>query len=51
MNNQKLIELVREHTFIYDLSDHRYSDNQRKDEVWYEISRKLRVNGEYLPNL
>ncbi|XP_023228049.1 transcription factor Adf-1-like [Centruroides sculpturatus] len=43
MNQEKLIELVREYTFLYDLSDRRYSDNQRKDDAWKEIAKKLQV--------
>jgi hypothetical protein len=31
MGNEKLIELVREFTFLYNLNDKRYSDNQKKD--------------------
>ncbi|GAB6022306.1 hypothetical protein CHUAL_006426 [Chamberlinius hualienensis] len=43
MNNQKLIECVREYMFLYDLNDHRYTDNQLKDDAWKEIAKKLRV--------
>lgn len=43
MNHEKLIELVRDYTFLYDLSDRRYSDNQRKDNAWKEIAKQLQV--------
>ncbi|XP_045474319.1 transcription factor Adf-1-like [Harmonia axyridis] len=42
MDHEKLIELVRSYSFLYDVSDRRYSDGQRKDEAWKEISKQLR---------
>lgn len=48
MDNEKLIEFVRDYKYLYDLSDKRYSDNQKKDQAWNEIGIKLNSNGEYI---
>jgi hypothetical protein len=45
MDNEKLIELVRECSFLYDLQDKRYSDAQKKDTAWREIAQKLHTSG------
>jgi hypothetical protein len=45
MENEKLIELVREFTFLYNLNDKRYSDNQKKDAAWKVIGEKLNISG------
>lgn len=47
MDNEKLIEFVREYKYLYDLSDKRYSDNQKKDQAWNEIGIKLQRDGKY----
>jgi hypothetical protein len=41
MDNAKLIELVRECSFLYDLQDKMYSDAQKQDTAWREIAQKL----------
>jgi hypothetical protein len=41
MDNEKLIELVGECSFLYDLQDRRYSDAQKQDTAWREIAKKL----------
>ena len=51
MNSEKLIECVREYTFLYDLNDRKYSDNQLKDDTWKEIGKKLQVHGKYFFNI
>lgn len=48
MDHEKLIELVRGYSFLYDLSDCKYSDNQRKDEAWRNIGKQLNVNSKHL---
>ncbi|XP_023721038.1 uncharacterized protein LOC111871887 [Cryptotermes secundus] len=44
MDNEKLIELVRECSFLYDLQDKRYSDTQKKDTASREIAQKLHTS-------
>lgn len=48
MNNEKLIELVSEYKFLYDMNDCKYSDSQRKNEAWQEIAEKLHVTGKHI---
>lgn len=48
MNNEKLIEAVQDHTFLYDLSDKRYSDTNKKDAAWREIGKEVNMDGKYL---
>ncbi|VVC95765.1 unnamed protein product [Leptidea sinapis] len=45
MNNEKLIEVVRQYKLLYDLNDKKYCDNQKKDETWIEVGRKLNMDG------
>lgn len=45
MDSEKLIETVRAFTFIYDLEDKRYSDNEKKDAAWKEIGKILNQSG------
>jgi len=48
MDHEKLIELVRNYKLIYDLSDRKYSDNQRKKKAWRDIGKQLNVNGKHV---
>lgn len=48
MDNQKLIELVRDYNLLYDLSDTKYSENQKKDQAWNEIEIQLKRNSKYI---
>ncbi|XP_011635627.1 uncharacterized protein LOC105426203 [Pogonomyrmex barbatus] len=41
MDDEMLIECVRQHVELYDLSDKRYIDGAYKQRVWNEISQKL----------
>ncbi|CAI6371641.1 unnamed protein product [Macrosiphum euphorbiae] len=41
MNNEKLIELVRTHNELYDLSHSKYSDSTCKDKIWKSIADEL----------
>ncbi|XP_023952642.2 transcription factor Adf-1 [Bicyclus anynana] len=45
MDNEKLIEIVRDYKYLYDLTDKKYSDNMKKDQAWKEIGIKLKKNG------
>jgi hypothetical protein len=38
MDNEKRIEVVREHTELYDLSNSKYSDSLHKENIWEEIA-------------
>ncbi|XP_003396199.1 uncharacterized protein LOC126915783 [Bombus affinis] len=41
MHNEKLIELVRYYSFLYNQEDKSYSDNDKKDAAWKEIGKML----------
>ncbi|KAL0109741.1 hypothetical protein PUN28_014639 [Cardiocondyla obscurior] len=41
MDNEKLIELIKEYVMLYDLSHPKYLDGQYKDKVWKVISEEL----------
>lgn len=45
MNSEKLIELVRLHQGLYDLSHPKYSDATWKDLRWKEIGQELNQPG------
>ncbi|XP_060861708.1 uncharacterized protein LOC132938721 [Metopolophium dirhodum] len=44
MDDEKLIEVVRNYPVIYKLSDKNYKDNCIKDNVWKEISQSIGKN-------
>lgn len=46
MNQSKLIKLVRDYTYLYDLTDKRYCDHTLKEEAWSEIAKQLDSKGE-----
>lgn len=48
MNSEKLIEIVRNHSSIYDLSDPKYSDVTHKDKLWKVIGEELNQPDNYL---
>jgi len=48
MDSEKLIEVVRTHPSIYDLSDPKYSDATHKDKLWKVIGDELNQPGKYL---
>jgi hypothetical protein len=37
MDIEKIIELVREHSELYDLSNSKYSNNLHKEKIWEEF--------------
>lgn len=43
MNDEKLIELVRQNTALYDFENSKYSDNNCKDKIWSAIAKELNV--------
>jgi len=45
MNNEKLIEAVREHQVLYNLSHAKYIDGAYKDGIWKAIGQDLRQQG------
>jgi hypothetical protein len=45
MDTEKLIELVREHSELYDLSNSKYSDNVHKEWIREEIAEEMKHNG------
>ncbi|KAL4113939.1 hypothetical protein QTP88_017489 [Uroleucon formosanum] len=49
MNNEKLIELVRTHTELYDLSHSKYSDSTCKEKVWKNITDELNQTRQAAP--
>lgn len=48
MNSEKLIEIVRSHSSLYDLGDPKYSDATHKDKLWKTIGDELNQPGNYL---
>ncbi|XP_069670044.1 uncharacterized protein [Periplaneta americana] len=46
MKDKLLIELVKAHTFLYDLADPKYMDSGLKMRVWNEIGQKMEAEGE-----
>ncbi|CAI6348539.1 unnamed protein product [Macrosiphum euphorbiae] len=41
MNTEMLIELVRERSSLYDMSDKKYSDHPYKESLWREIASEI----------
>jgi len=48
MDSEKLIEIVRSHSSLYDLSDTKYSDATHKDKLWKFIGEELNQPGNYV---
>ena len=48
MNDEFLIELVREQPVLYDLKDKKYMNVDWKGRIWQEIGNKMQVDGEFL---
>lgn len=44
--DERLIELVRGHEELYDMSNKKYSDNLHKDKIWKEIGEEINKPGE-----
>ncbi|XP_072399867.1 uncharacterized protein [Diabrotica undecimpunctata] len=45
MNDEKLIELVRQNNALYDFENKKYSDNSFKDNIWSAIAKELDATG------
>lgn len=50
MNNEKLIEIVRGHISLYDLSTSEYSDANSKEKIWKEIGKEMKQPGMLITN-
>jgi hypothetical protein len=44
--NEKLIESVKQHKELYDMSHRKYSDNAHKEKLWKTIGEQLKKAGE-----
>lgn len=47
MNDEQLIELVRNHTVLYDVSHQKYMDNSIKLNIWNKIGKEMNADGKY----
>ena len=45
MDIEKLSELVREHSELYDLSNSKYSGNLHEEKVWEKTEEEIKHNG------
>jgi hypothetical protein len=43
--NEKLVELVGKHRFLYDNTSEGYTNFQVQDEIWRKIATELREDG------
>lgn len=50
MNDEELIELVRQYSVIYDLSHSKYMDNTYKLNIWKKIAHQMKSDGKYIFN-
>lgn len=46
-NVEELIDLVRKHAYLYDISHRKYKDSNLKAAVWESIAQRLNINCEY----
>ena len=45
MNDEKLIELVRNYPVLYDLSNPKYMDTDFKNTLWSKIGAEMKTTG------
>jgi len=45
MDDEQLIECVRQYEVLYDLSNPKYMDTSYKNEIWSKIAEQLKSNG------
>ncbi|XP_026759850.1 uncharacterized protein LOC113519007 [Galleria mellonella] len=45
MNTEALIELVRQHKILYDITDPYYLNSNKKNSIWRHIGRELKSDG------
>jgi len=48
MNDELLIEMVRNRQVLYDLKDPKYLNSDLKGRIWQEIGEEMKTDGEYL---
>ena len=48
MENEHLIELVRSHPALYDLSNQKYMDSNLKQELWKKIGEEMKLDGKFM---
>lgn len=46
MDEEKLIDLVRQHDLLYDPDNRDYTNKRKKEQVWDDIGRQLKRSGE-----
>lgn len=44
---EKLVEIIKKYSIIYDLTHPDYKNIRKKDKVWEEIGLELGKNGKY----
>lgn len=47
MNDEQLIECVRQYPILYDLSNPKYMDIAFKNEIWSKIGEEMKKDGKY----
>jgi hypothetical protein len=47
MATELLVECVRKHPTLYDMSNEDYRNVRKKDQLWDEIGKELHVPGKY----
>jgi hypothetical protein len=45
--DEKIIEMVRSHIELYDLSHPKYMDSAHKDEIWSSIGNEINLTGKW----
>lgn len=45
MDEEKLIDLVRQHDLLYDPDNRDYTNKRRKEQVWDDIGKQLKRSG------
>lgn len=45
MNDEKLIELVRNYPVLYDLSNPKYMDTNFKNNIWTKVGEEMKTTG------
>ena len=51
MIDDLLIELVRNHPVLFDLSKPKYMNSNVKQDIWNKIGEEMKVDGKYLISL
>lgn len=48
VDDERLIEIVRENPLLYDLSHPEYMRTKLKDQIWEKIGAEFKSNGKFL---